>query len=302
MARCDALGIPREVTLSEGRIRYRERGDGPPVVFVHGLLVNADLWRNVVPRVAGSGFRCIAPDWPFGSHEVAVPKADLSPPGAAALMASFLDRLDLRDATVVANDTGGAITQILMADHPERVGRVVLTSSDCLERFFPPTFATLPQLARVPGSMWVLAQLIRVRALQRLPFVFGWVAKRPIPSSIVDSYLLPSRRDAAIRSDLRRFLRGVHRRHTLAAARALPQFNKPVLLAWAEEDRLFPVDLAQRLAALLPRASVVTIEDSYTFVPEDQPDVLAGLVVDFARTPGPLDRGEHHEPREARRA
>jgi pimeloyl-ACP methyl ester carboxylesterase len=284
MARSEALGIARHVTLPEGLIRYHERGDGPPVVFVHGLLVNADLWRAVVPPVARSGFRCIAPDWPFGSHEVAVPNADLSPPGAAALVASFLDRLDLRDATVVANDTGGAITQILMTQHPDRVGRVVLTSCDSLERFFPPAFATLPKLARLPGSMWILAQLLRVRALQRLPFTFGWVAKRPIPSPIVESYLLPSRRDAALRRDLRRFLRGVHRRHTLAAARQLPGFTKPVLLAWAEEDRLFPVELAHRLAALLQRATVVTIEDSYTFVPEDQPDVLAGVVVDFIRT------------------
>ena len=287
MARSEELGIVREVTLSEGRIRYRERGDGPPVVFVHGLLVNADLWRAVVPAVAGSGFRCIAPDWPFGSHEVAVPNADLSPPGAAALVASFLDGLDLRDVTVVANDTGGAITQILMTEHPERVGRVVLTSSDSLERFFPPAFATLPQLARLPGSMWVLAQLLRVRAFQRLPIAFGWVAKRPIPSPIVDSYLLPSRRNAAIRRDLRRFLRGVHRRHTMAAARQLPGFTEPVLLAWAKEDRLFPLELAHRLAALLPLASLVTIEDSYTFVPEDQPALLAELLVDFVRAHAP---------------
>jgi pimeloyl-ACP methyl ester carboxylesterase len=282
-SRREALGVVRELTLSQGRIRYRERGDGSPVVFVHGLLVNADLWRAVVPTVAESGLRCIAPNWPFGSHEVAVPNADLSPPGAAALVASFLERLDLRDVTVVANDTGGAITQILMTQHPERLGRIVLTSSDSLERFFPPTFAALPRLARVPGSMWILAQLLRVRALQRLPIAFGWAAKRPMPSEIADSYLLPSRRDAAIRRDLRRFLRGVHRRHTLAAARRLPGFTKPVLLAWAREDRLFPLELAHRLAALLPRATVVTIEDSYTLVPEDQPELLAGLVVDFVR-------------------
>ena len=131
--------------------------------------------------------------------------------------------------------------------------------------------------------MWALAQLLRVRALQRLPFTFGWVAKRPIPPDIVDSYLLPGRRDPAVRGDLRRFLRGVHRRHTLAAGRALPQFTKPVLLAWAAEDRLFPLALARRLAALLPHATVVTVPDSYTFVPEDQPDLLARLVVDFAR-------------------
>lgn len=285
MARSETLGTVHEVTLPAGRIRYHQRGQGPPVLFVHGLLVNADLWRAVVPPVAAAGYRCIAPDWPLGAHELAVPDADLSPPGVAALVAAFLDRLDLADVTVVANDTGGAITQILMTDHPERVGRVVLTPSDSLERFFPPVFAPLPTLARIPGSMWLLAQLLRARALQRLPFTFGWVAKRPIPPDIVDSYLLPSRQQAAVRGDLRRFLRGVHHRHTLAAARSLPQFSRPVLLAWAEQDRLFPLELAHRLAALLPYATIVPIPDSYTFVPEDQPALLARLVVDFARTP-----------------
>lgn len=283
MARSEALGTIHEVDLQAGRIRYRERGQGPPVVFVHGLLVNADLWRAVVPPVAAAGYRCIAPDWPLGAHELPVPDADLSPPGVAALIAAFLDRLDLDDVTVVANDTGGAITQLLITQHPERIGRVVLTPSDSLERFFPPVFAPLPKLARIPGSMWLLAQLLWARALQRLPFTFGWVTKRPISPDIVDSYLLPSRRDAAVRHDLRRFLRGVHRRHTLAAARALPQFTKPVLLAWAAEDRLFPLSLARRLAALLPHATVVTIHDSYTFVPEDQPELLARLLVDFQR-------------------
>jgi len=88
------------------------------VVFVHGLLVNADLWRDVVPVVADTGLRCIAPDWPMGSHPTAVPGADLSPPGLAALIAAFLERLDLDDVSIVANDTGGAITQILMTRHP----------------------------------------------------------------------------------------------------------------------------------------------------------------------------------------
>jgi pimeloyl-ACP methyl ester carboxylesterase len=287
MARTDALGTVHEVELPMGRIRYRERGEGPPVVFVHGLLVNADLWRAVVPGVADAGFRCIAPDWPLGSHEVAVPHADLSPPGLAALIAAFLDRLDLSDlsdVTIVANDTGGALTQILMAEHPERLGRVVLTPSDSFERFFPPVFAPLPTVAGIPGSMWLLAQLLRVRALHRLPVAFGWVAKRPVPPEIADSYLEPSRRSKAVRDDLRRFLRGVHRRHTLAAAKAFPAFAKPVLLAWTTEDRLFPLELAHRLAGLLPRATVVTIDDSYTFVPEDQPELLTKLVIDFART------------------
>ena len=283
MATSEALGQVSEVDLSAGRIRYRERGDGPPVVFVHGLLTNADLWRHEVPVVAEAGHRCLAPDWPFGSHEVPVPNADLTPPGAAALIAEFLEALDLRDVTLVANDTGGAITQIVMTRHPERIGRVVLTPSDCFERFLPPQFASMPRLAAVPGSMWLLAQAMRIRALHRLPNTFGWVAKRPIPREIVDSYLRPSRRSRAVRADLRRFLRTLHRRHTLAAAEALPGFTQPVLLAWAEEERLFPIRYARRLAGLLPDATVTPISDTYTFVPEDRPGLVGRLVVDFVR-------------------
>ncbi len=139
-------------------------------------------------------------------------------------------------------------------------------------------------MARIPGSLWALTQLLRMRALHRLRFTFGWVAKRPIEPTVVDSYLLPSRQDAAVRRDLRRFLRGVDRRHTLLAASQLPGFTKPVLLAWAREDRLFPITLAHRLAELLPQATLVPVEDSYTFIPEDQPQVLSRLIVDFVRT------------------
>jgi pimeloyl-ACP methyl ester carboxylesterase len=276
-----------EIELSGSRLRYREIGSGPPVVFVHGLLVNGDLWRKVVPVVAGAGYRCLVPDWPLGAHSVPVPRADLSPPGLAALIAEFLEALDLSDVTIVANDTGGAITQLVMADHPSRIGRVVLSSCDCFEAFFPSVFAPLPRLVRIPGATWLLVQAMRWRALHRLPIALGWVTKRHPPADVVDSYLLPTRRDPAIRADLRRFVSAVHNRHTLAAAERLGGFEKPVLLAWAREDRLFPVSLAERLAAVLPDARLELIDDSYTFVAEDQPQALGRLVVNFlgATTP-----------------
>jgi pimeloyl-ACP methyl ester carboxylesterase len=281
--RSTALGTAHEIDLPTGRLRYFEQGAGPPVVFVHGLLVNADLWRAVVPGVAEAGFRCLAPDWPLGGHRIPMPAADLTPPGVASLIADFLDRLDLRDVTIVANDTGGAITQLLMVQHPERIDRVVLTPSDCFERFPPPMLAALPRVARIPGGVWFLTQLLRIRALHRLPNTFGWVTKRPVPRPVLDSYLQPSRQDRGVRRDLARFISGMHRRHTLAAAQRLPQFARPVLLAWAQEDRLFPIELAHRLAELLPDATIVPIKDSYTFVPEDQPAELSRLIVEFAR-------------------
>lgn len=276
-----ALGEKAAALLSAGTITYRERGDGPPVVFVHGFLTNGDLWRSVVPEVADAGYRCLTPDWPLGSHRRALPDADLSPPGIAALVIEFLDHMDLSDVTLVGNDTGGAIVQMVMASMPQRVGRVVLTSCDALERFPTPLIAALPVLARIPGAVEIMVALLRWRSVQRLPIAYGWLSRRPAPAAIMDSYLAPARVDAQVRADLRRALRGMHRRHTLRAARSLPTFAQPVLLVWAAEDRLFPLDLARRLARLLPDVKLVTVADSYTHLPEDQPAALAAAIVDF---------------------
>jgi len=288
MARSDSLGLARTVPLPDGVIGYRELGRGPAVVFVHGLLVNADLWRKVVPVVAAAGYRCLAPDWPLGSHEYPTsPGADLSPPGIAAMIGEFLAALDLADVTLVANDTGGALVQILMARRSDRVGRVVLVSCDGLERFFPPLFRYLTVAAHLPGSVWLLTQVLRSRAVQRLPIGYGWLSYRRIPSDVLASYLLPARRSANIRRDLRGFLRQVHRRHTLAAAKSFASFDRPVLLAWAADDRLFPMSLARRLARRLPDAHLAPVANSLTLVPEDQPSALARLITDFARNTVP---------------
>ncbi|WP_280236481.1 alpha/beta fold hydrolase [Nocardia cyriacigeorgica] len=276
-----SLGPVHEIEVPAGRIRYHDTGDGPPVVFVHGLLVNADLWRHVVPAVAAAGHRCLSPDWPLGSHTVAMPGADLTPAGVADIIASFLERLDLTDVTIVANDTGGAITQILMTRNPARIGRVVLASVDCYEKFLPPPFTSLGALAHLPGSMRPATELLRIRALHRLPFAFGWVAKRPIPADIVDSYLLPSRTSAAIRKDVRHFLKSANSRYTLDAATRFPSVAFPVLLVWAREEKLFPVPLADRMVRELPDATLKLVDDAYTFLPEDQPEQLTRHILEF---------------------
>src|SRR4051794_31642355 len=118
MSRSEQLGKVGEVAVSGGTVRYRERGEGPPVVFLHGVLVNGDLWREVVPRVADAGFPCISPALPIGGHEQPMDEgADLSPPGLARLIVEVIDGLGLDRPILVGNDTGGALTQIAMANH-----------------------------------------------------------------------------------------------------------------------------------------------------------------------------------------
>ena len=142
-----------EARLQQGTIRYRESGTGEPVVLVHGLLTDGQLWREVAPRLARD-FRVIAPDWPLGSHQLPLePGADLSPPGLARIIADFISELDLEEVTLVGNDTGGALCQLVAAHHPERLGRLVLTPCDAYENFLPPAFRPLQMLAHVPGAL-----------------------------------------------------------------------------------------------------------------------------------------------------
>lgn len=274
-----------EVRLPQGIIRYREAGAGEPIVLVHGLLVNGDLWRELTPLLA-ENFRVIAPDWPLGSHGVPLePGADLTPHGLASIVASFLEALDLDRVTLVGNDTGGAICQLVAVRHPERLARLVLTPCDAYEHFPPPAFAPLFALGAVPGGVVALANAMRPRFLRRSPLAYGWLTKRRIDDELLDAWLRPALTSRAIRHDLRSVLRGVSKRYTIEAARQFPAFEQPVLIAWAREDRFFKLANAERLAADFPNSRLETIEDSYTFVSLDQPTRTAELITAFAREP-----------------
>jgi pimeloyl-ACP methyl ester carboxylesterase len=284
-----ALGEQRTVEVPQGRIAYREIGRGRPIVFVHGVGVNGDLWRNVVPGLAGD-YRCIAPDLPLGAHSFPLHEnIDLSLPGLARIVADLLEALELDDVTIVANDTGGAIAQWLVGHHAERIGGLVLTSCDAFEKFPPTPQRYLLLAARMPRLMDLVAWSIRFEAVQRLPTAYGWVTSRPIEAEIMRSYTDPVRTIRGVRRDLASLLRAVDTRHTHEAAEALPTFDKPALVLWADGDKIFPREHGRRLANLLPRARFELVKDSRTFIPEEQPEALAllvrGFMIDNAREP-----------------
>ncbi len=271
-----------EAKLRQGTISYRESGDGPPVVFVHGLLVDGRLWRKVTPLLEDN-FRCIVPDLPLGSHLTPMnPDADLSPSGLARIVAGFLEALELDQVTLVANDTGGGISQITAANHPERIGRLLLTNCDAFENFPPPAFRPLQWAARVPGLLTAVLQSMRLDPLRRSPLAYGWLIKRDLAAAPLRSWVEPFLSDSAIRRDTVKVLKGIHPRYTLEAAERLRDFDRPTMLAWATEDRFFKLSFAERLADTIPDATLERIEDSYTFVSEDQPERLASLIEAFS--------------------
>jgi pimeloyl-ACP methyl ester carboxylesterase len=273
--------MQHEIQLEQGPIRYRDTGQGEAIVFVHGLLADGRLWDGVVDRL-GPGVRCIVPDWPLGSHAVPMaPAADLSPRGVAAIIAAFLDALDLEGVTLVGNDTGGAICQLVATEHPQRLGRLVLTDCDAFDNFLPPMFRYLQVAARIPGATTILTQSMRMRVARRLPIAYGWIVKHKLDPDLTKDWVKPVLSQRGIRRDVRKLLRGISKRDTLAAAEKLARFDKPTLIAWAPEDRAMPFEHAERLAAILPDARLERVDDAWTFVSLDQPARVAELIQAF---------------------
>jgi pimeloyl-ACP methyl ester carboxylesterase len=283
MADRSALGERGEVRVPNGTVVYHERGEGEPVVFVHGFLVDATLWRKVVPLVAQDA-RCIAPDWPFGSHRVALePGADMTTAGLARHIVDTLDALGIERATLVGNDSGGALSQVVATTYPDRVARLILTNCDAFENFPPKFFRYLNVVGRVPGGLTAMAQTMRLPGAARSPIAFGWLSKSKIPGDVLKGWTAGVIDDKDVRRDAAKLLRGLDMNATLDAAAKLGAFEGPALLTWGRDDRFFPYEHAERLAQILPDARLVGIDDARTFVSEDQPEAVAAAIRDFLR-------------------
>lgn len=275
----------KTVSVPAGTIHYRDGGgdDESPILFVHGFLTDGTLWRKVTPLLE-DGHRCIVPDWPLGSHRTPMsPGADLTPPGLARVVSDFIDALELEDVTLVGNDTGGAICQLVATRHPDRLGRLVLTPCDAYENFLPPMFRPLQVIARVPGSIWAVGQGMRLTPFRHAPNAFGWLAKHGPDPQITRGWVEPSLTSRDVRRDIVKVLRGISSRYTIEAAEQLASFDRPTLIAWAPEDRFFKFKYGERLAAAIPDARLERIEDSWTYVCEDQPRRTADLIAGFVR-------------------
>ena len=270
------------IEVPAGPIDYQDTGgDGPALVFTHGFPMNHLQWRKVIPLLDDQ-FRCIAPTLPMGAHRSPMkPGTDLTHRGQVAILADFLDALDVDDVTLVMNDWGGA--QFIVSENLDRrVGRLVFVACEAFDNFPPPQARPAELLCRVPGGARLLMQLLRTSFFRHNRRAWGAVSRTRIPDDVLDTWFDPARLDLAIRRDLRAFATGTPPAKTLLEwSESLRGFTKPALVVWANQDAMMPQDHGRRLAALLPDARLIEIEDSGTLIPEDQPAHLAAALRTF---------------------
>ena len=269
--------------LPQGRLSYRVAGplssSRPPVVFVHGLLVDSRLWAPVAERLAAEGVRSYAPTLPLGAHELPMNAgADLSPPGVARLVGDFIAALGLDNVTIVGNDTGGAICQLMLGGDTSRIGAAVLTNCDAFDAFPPRALAPLFFAGRHPGIVACLLPGLRSARVRTGKLGFGPLTSAPLDATLTRSWIEPLA-DKAIRRDLAAFAGGVRPQVLLDAASRFGQFTGPVRILWGDDDAYFGPELGRRLSEAFPHASLVTVPGGRTFLPLEHPDAVAGEVI-----------------------
>jgi pimeloyl-ACP methyl ester carboxylesterase len=277
------------IDLPQGRVQYRLAGPAnstaPPVVFVHGLLVNCELWTGVADELARRGVRSYALDLPLGSHSVALrPDAELSPRGVARLIIAFLEALDLTDVTLVGNDTGSALCQFVIDIDDTRIGRLVLTDGDAFDHFPPPSFAPVLNIGRRPAGVYALMSLMRPTWIRQR--VQGQNVSKPLDPALTRRWITPALADRRIRRDTAKFLRAVDASELVEVSTRLRRFTKPVVLLWGDADPFFPIDLAHRLRDGFPDARLVEIPGGRLFFPLDEPERVADEIHSALRPDG----------------
>lgn len=268
--------------LPAGRIHYREQGEGPAVVLLHGLFMNHTVWDDVIDRLP-DGFRYIRPDLPLGAHpEPLRDDADLSTRGLNVLVADFLETLDLTDVTLVHSDWGGALF-LTAYGLDDRVAALVVLPCEAFDNFPPGLPGKIALLAgRVPGGVAIGLRQLRIGWLRRTPLMFGHMARRPLPGALVRGWTEPGIRNRDIRRDVAKYINsGRPKAELISNTEALSRFRGDVLVLWSSAGKVMPREHGRRLADLTPRGQLIELDDAYVLSMLDRPDRVATAIAGF---------------------
>ena len=278
----------RDVEVPAGVIEYDQVGAGPPVVLLHGLLMDHTVWDRVLPLLP-AGFTYLRPVLPLGAHRRPMRRdADLTLPGQVHLVADFLDALDLEAVTLVHSDWGGGLF-LTAYGRDDRVARQVILPCEAFDNFPPGLPGRMVTLAvRLPGGVRFAARQLRVGWLRRLPPLFGQMARRPLPDDLVRGWTAPLLRDPNVRRDLLKYCRGPFPRQELIRDTvALHEFTGEALVLWSPDNKVMPPEHGHRLAELLPAGRYAEVPGAYVLSMLDEPAAVARAIGDFLQPASP---------------
>ncbi|MEV6431982.1 alpha/beta fold hydrolase [Nocardia sp. NPDC051463] len=270
------------VDIAAGRIHYVERGEGPPVVLLHGLLMNHTVWDRVIDLLP-SGFRYVLPDLPLGAHATPMnPGTDLSLRGQNQIIADFLHALDLREVTLVHSDWGGGLF-LTAYGLDRRVARLIVLPCEAFDNFPPGLPGKMVAIAvAIPGGVALALRQLRIRFLRNSPLLMGLMARNPLPDDLMHGWTEPALRDRAIRRDLIKYAKSdFHGPELIANTEALQHFSGDALVLWSSAGKVMPRDHGRRLAQLLPKGRLVEIDDAYVLSMLDRPAAVAEAMAAF---------------------
>ncbi len=260
------------VATPSGRISYVEQGSGPVALFVHGVLLNSHLWRNQMAELSDIR-RCIAVDLlAHGETEIA-PDQDVSVTANAEMLKQFLDAMNIEQVDVVANDSGGGISQIFAALYPEYVRSLTLTDCDTHDNWPPEAFKPFVNMAAGGGLRKTLEAMLADKNVYRSPRALGPAYEQPdkVSDETIETYLRPFLRADQRLRDLERFLAAFDNKHTLAIEGRLKQLKAPTLIVWGTDDVYFDVKWSHWLANTIPGTRRrVELQGARVFFPEER--------------------------------
>lgn len=266
------------VRLFGGDMAYLRRGQGPPVILLHGIPSSSYLWRDVIDPLARY-FDVVAPDLlGYGDSDKRV-DADLSVAAQERYIIALMESLGIQRAHLVGHDIGGGIAQLIAADEPARVARLVLIDS-IVENNWP-----IPDIARLHDPFWDQRM---VTADLRKGFGEGLEAGLATPGRItpelLDEWVRPFSDQAGRRAYLRA-ARALNNKDLTARSNDIREIRAPTLIVWGANDRYLERTWADKLQQKLQSSAVQVIDPGGHFLPIDRPDALVPLLLQFLTAP-----------------
>jgi 2-hydroxymuconate-semialdehyde hydrolase len=267
----------RKIRTFAGDIAYIRKGQGPPILLLHGIPSSAYLWRDIIDPLSSS-FDVLAPDLlGYGDSDKRL-DADLSIAAQARYMVAFMETIGVHQAAVVGHDIGGGVAQLMAVDELERVARLILIDS-AVDNNWP-----VPVIARLKEPAWDQIMVnIDMRKGLREGLEKGMVTAGGVTDEIVDEWTRPFQ-DLGGRRAYLRAARALNNRDLVGRSKHIEEIETPTLILWGANDAYLEPRWAEVLQRKFRNSTVEIIDPGGHFLPLDRPDAVVEAITRFLTT------------------